>query len=54
MAKEHNKHTDLQYDQDGENVIHQQLTEAYQSGVVDSYITDQNLLTGEETDKDEE
>lgn len=41
------------YDEEGENIVHQQLTEAYQSGVVDSYVTDQNVFTGDKKDKNE-
>jgi hypothetical protein len=35
MEKEKRPNQQLEYDQEGEMTVHQQITEAYQSGVVD-------------------
>ncbi|TCP32064.1 hypothetical protein EV207_10136 [Scopulibacillus darangshiensis] len=50
MPDKKNRNTALEFDQDGESLVQQQLTEAYQSGVVDSFITDKNVFTGEPAD----
>jgi hypothetical protein len=36
MNQEKNRYQQLEYDQEGELTVHQQITEAYQSGVVDN------------------
>ncbi|MDM5315574.1 hypothetical protein QUF49_06160 [Fictibacillus sp. b24] len=35
MAKEKRPNQQLEYDAEGEMTVHQQITEAYQSGIVD-------------------
>jgi hypothetical protein len=37
MQKDKNKFNQVEYDYEGELTVHQQLTEAYQSGVVDHF-----------------
>lgn len=36
MEKEKRRNQQLEYDAEGEMTVHQQITEAYQSGIVDN------------------
>lgn len=47
MPEKRKRSNELQFDQEGEGVVQQQLNEAYHSGVVDNFITQSNVFTGE-------
>jgi|HigsolmetaGSP11D_1036233.scaffolds.fasta_scaffold126098_1 hypothetical protein len=41
-------HKNVHYDPEGEKIVHQQITESYQSGVIDRILENEKLIAEKE------